>query len=362
MPLTLVPPRKGKSQNYRIRGTVRGRYINETTGAANRALAEAIRIKREEQLLQESVFGTRASRTFNEAAIGYIEAVAPTGTQRDMVIGRIRRDGTIAPCLVSDFGDWLVDKIDQEVVDTVIRSRFAGRKPGTIVRDLITPLTAVLTWAAKRKWCDVPHFERPKYDDRRRRWVNREEAERLLGAASPHLRPLLLFLMFSGARIGEAVRLEWCDVDLGARWMVFRNTKNGEDRGVPIHRDLVAALANLPGNRTGRVFRTNLGRPYADHENYGGGGQIKKAWASGCRGAGIVNLRPHDLRHTFSTWLTMAGVHEQVRDEIMGHASTDMGRRYSHIPRDSLLQAIDKLASMRSVNSVDEDRGPAKSA
>jgi len=39
----------------------------------------------------------------------------------------------------------------------------------------------------------------------------------------------------------------------------------------------------------------------------------------------------------------MAGVHEQVRDEIMGHASSDMGRRYSHVPRASLTEAIDRL-------------------
>ena len=158
------------------------------------------------------------------------------------------------------------------------------------------------------------------------------------------------------------VRLEWRDVDLGGRWLVFRNTKNGEDRGVPIHSDLSIELANLPGDRVGRVFRTHRGLPYADHETYGGGGQIKKAWATTCSRGGIVDLRPHDLRHTFLTWLTMAGVHEQVRDEIMGHASTDMGRRYSHVPREALLQAIDKLASMPSVKSVDEDAGQAQLA
>ncbi len=39
----------------------------------------------------------------------------------------------------------------------------------------------------------------------------------------------------------------------------------------------------------------------------------------------------------------MAGVHEQVRDELMGHASTSMGRRYSHIPRQSLVNAVAQL-------------------
>lgn len=70
-----------------------------------------------------------------------------------------------------------------------------------------------------------------------------------------------------------------------ARWLIFRNTKRnkggpdmpGEDRGVPIHPQLVCVLANLPmgrDGRQGRVFRTSRGQPYASKEAYPGGGQI----------------------------------------------------------------------------------------
>jgi integrase len=111
---------------------------------------------------------------------------------------------------------------------------------------------------------------------------------------------------------------------------------------VPIHPQLVLWLANLPGERQGRVFLTPRGKPYGGKER-GYGGQIKTAWKAACRRAGIEDLHPHDLRHTCSTWLTMAGVHEQVRDEIIGHASTSMGRRYSHVPRPELIAAIDKI-------------------
>ncbi len=350
MPLTLVPPRQGRSKNYRIRGTVRGIHIDETTGVASRELADAIRIRREGQVLQESIFGVRASRGFAEAAIAYVEKVRPRGTQRAAIIGRTRRDGTVSACLVSDFGSRLVSAIDQAALDEVAAGRFGGKKPGTVQRQLIAPLVSVLRFAAKRKWCDTPIFERPRYDDRRRRWASYEEADRLIASAALHLRPLLLFLMLTGARMTEAIELEWSEVDLVRRWIVFRGTKRGsgpdaagEDRGVPLHPQLVAVLANLPAKeKTGRVFLTNRGRPYGDRREQGGG-HISTGWASACRRAKIRDLRPHDLRHTCSTWLTMAGVHEQVRDEIMGHASTDMGRRYSHIPRLDLVRAVDKL-------------------
>lgn len=350
MPLTLVSPRKGRSSNFRIRGTVRGIHIDETTGVASRELADAIRIRREAQVLDESVFGVRASRGFAEAAIAYVEKVRPRGTQRVAIIGHTRLDGTVSPCLVSDFGSRLVSAIDQAALDEVAAGRFAGKKPGTVQRHLIAPLVSVLRFAAKRKWCDPPIFERTRYDDRRRRWATYEEADRLIAGAAVHLRPLLLFLMLTGARMTEAIELEWSEVDLVQRWVVFRGTKRGsgpdaagEDRGVPLHPQLLTALANLPDKeRKGRIFLTNRGRPYGDRRGQGGG-HISTGWANACRRAKIRDLRPHDLRHTTSTWLTMAGVHEQVRDEIMGHASTDMGRRYSHIPRPDLVRAMDLL-------------------
>jgi len=81
---------------------------------------------------------------------------------------------------------------------------------------------------------------------------------------------------------------------------------------------------------------------YADMHRHGGG-QIWTGWRAACRRAGIADLRPHDLRHTCSTWLTRLGVHEQVRDQIIGHYSSSMGRRYSHVPRPDITAAIDKL-------------------
>jgi len=340
MPLTLVPPRKGRSPHWRIRGTLRGIHIDETTGVANRELAEAIKIRREGQILNESIFGPRVSRRFLEAAVTYVETVKPGRTQQDAIIGHVRKDGTVSRNLVDDFGAALVSTIDQTAVDRVMRERFARAAPATVQRHFLTPLIAVLTFASKRKWCDRPRFWRPPIPHGRTRWLTYAEADRLLSAASPHVYRLTLFLMLTGARMSEALRLDWRDISLAERWAVFRDTKNTEDRGIPLHPQIVTMLANLR-QRTGYVFLTNRGRPYAERH---GGGQIKTAWQATLRRAGIGDdLRPHDLRHTFSTWLTMAGVHEQVRDEIMGHASTNMGRRYSHVPREELIRAVDKL-------------------
>src|SRR5438045_3820430 len=71
MPLRLVR-RKG-SEHWYVRGSVRGVRVFETTGTDRKEIAEAIRIKREARLLNESVFGKQKSLVFEEAALAYLE-------------------------------------------------------------------------------------------------------------------------------------------------------------------------------------------------------------------------------------------------------------------------------------------------
>ncbi|MBA2502279.1 MAG: site-specific integrase, partial [Pyrinomonadaceae bacterium] len=63
------------------------------------------------------------------------------------------------------------------------------------------------------------------------------------------------------------------------------------------------------------------GRPYTD---------IKRAFGTACRLAGIRNLHWHDLRHTFGTRLAEAGHSEATIAELMGHTDPKTTRRYTH--------------------------------
>jgi integrase len=74
-----------------------------------------------------------------------------------------------------------------------------------------------------------------------------------------------------------------------------------------------------------------------------GGGQIKSAWATTCKKAGITGLTPHCLRHTFATWLKAVGVDEHDKDLLMGHASNEMSRLYAHVPQLTLIETVQRL-------------------
>ena len=76
------------------------------------------------------------------------------------------------------------------------------------------PMRAILNYAQKLGWCDVPHFVVPRENKGRTRFLFPDEVERLIAAAAPHLRPLLTFLVGTGVRMTEAVYLDWRDVDL----------------------------------------------------------------------------------------------------------------------------------------------------
>lgn len=56
--------RRHSSPNWYVRGTVRSITVDESTGVADRKIAETIRAKREWELIQRSIHGTKATATF----------------------------------------------------------------------------------------------------------------------------------------------------------------------------------------------------------------------------------------------------------------------------------------------------------
>jgi integrase len=193
----------------------------------------------------------------------------------------------------------------------------------------------------------MPVIERPDEGSKLPpRWLKPDEAERLIAACAPHLRPLVIFLIYTGARLGEAIWLDWRDVDLARSHVTFVKTKNGEARGVPLAERAVVALANLP-HRDGKVFRTQVGRPYtrpvAKGDASGGAGGCTKGFAAACRRAGIEDCHPHTCRHTFATW--HYGQHRDLNAlmEIGGWKSVSMVMRYAHANVGQHLASVDAL-------------------
>ncbi len=342
MPLKLVP-RHGSPYLY-IRGSIRGISVDESTGTSDRQAAEDILTLRAAELLTRSIHGDSATRTFAEAALSYME----TGGERTHLTPLIKRLGKTK---LADIG--------QDDIDKAARALKPNAGPATLNRQIYTPMAAVLHHAARKKWCAKPVIARPAEPEGRVRWLTHAEAETLIAAAN-HIEPLVIFLLCTGARISEALNMDWRDVDLSRCHVSILNvgsggagTKNGESRGVPLHPRALAALANLP-HRTGNVFRRHYGgvrwngtvRPVGvPYESRGGkgGGQVKTAWRGMLKRSGITNFTPHDCRHTWATWHYAANRDIAALMELGGWSDVDSVMRYTHINVGHLAPSIGKI-------------------
>lgn len=329
MPLRLT--RRPGSPCWWLTGTVRGHRVRESTGTDNAALAEECRATREAEIYRGAVHGRRPEVTFAAAALSYLDHAGP---HSEPTRARLRRVLLAAGPKATCTG------MDQSALDR-IAARLLRPTAGqaTRLREVTTPIRAVLAHAARRGWCAPPTLETPGRSPARTEWLTPAEANALEHAAAPHLAPLLVFLVATGARLGEALALSWPDVDLPHARALLRHTKAGTDRPVSLCPCAVAALAGIQG-RVGPVFRTSRGRPYSS-KRIQGGGQIKTGWAAALRRAGITKpITPHGLRHTWATWH-----HAQHRDLLLlrhegGWSSVAMVERYAHLAAPTLAPEI----------------------
>ena len=281
--------RRPGSEIWYLRGTVAGQRVYESSGTGERRRAEILRARREAELLDRHTFGRPATLTFAEAALAYLEA---GGEAR--FLGR----------LIEYFGPRrrLVE-IDNAAAQRAAGALYPGAAWSTINRQVIVPISAVYRFAGD----DVPQrtFRKLRPPHRgagqRFRWLTPEEAERLIAAAAPHLVPVVLFLLGTGARTGEALALTRDRLHLATGEAWLEDTKTGDPRMVRTPPRVTAALAEAELPEAGQIFRTPKGRGYVIRAN--GGGQIAQAFAQARTAAGLGrDVTPHVLRHTWATW------------------------------------------------------------
>lgn len=136
------------------------------------------------------------------------------------------------------------------------------------------------------------------------------------------MRPLAIVGYNSGARRSE----------------LFRDTKNGEDRDVPIIGDARAALESLrkAHPKAEYVFVRKNGEPIQD---------FRRAWINATEKAGLEGRKFHGLRRGMATRLMASGIDSQTARMITGHKDAATFEQYRQLQRAAILQAGKKLES-----------------
>jgi len=176
-----------------------------------------------------------------------------------------------------------------------------------------------------------------------------EEAARLIDAAEPERRALLLVALKTGLRQGELIGLQWCDLDLAQGRLNVRRTiwrgvtdlpKGGRERTVDLPTSAVDALKAHRHLRGRFVFCQEDGQPLTE-------GKMKQPLRRALNRAGISReegrIGWHDLRHTYASHLAMRGVPLKVIQELMGHVTIEMTERYAHLSPDTRREAVGVL-------------------
>ena len=162
-----------------------------------------------------------------------------------------------------------------------------------------------------------------------------EDINKLIAGATNKLtRDLITFLIYTGCRKGEALNLKWDDVDLKNDVIAIKGTKTKYDRYIPISKPLKELLKAVEKNQDCLyVFNINGAKL----------GNFRKSFMTACRNAGLKDLRIHDLRHVFASKMVMNGTSLYITGELLGHRTTQMTKRYSHLVPDTLKKAVDEV-------------------
>jgi len=163
-----------------------------------------------------------------------------------------------------------------------------------------------------------------------------------LGVYTDLLTPMVITLLHTGLRFGEACSLTWHDVDLAGALVTVRGetSKSGKTRYVPLNKTMLDTLKTWKPKDVATdayVFAGKDGARLTD---------IKTAWAQllkSVTGKPIAGFRVHDLRHTFASKLVQAGVDLNTVRELLGHGDIKMTLRYAHLAPEHRAAAVAKL-------------------
>jgi integrase len=321
-----------------LSGTVCGQRIRESTRTDDPLLAEERRAVREAEVYRAAIHGLKAVRPFAEVALNYLKR--PRSDDTRWRLGRfllfLRNEG---------LESIRCERVDQELLDHAYeRMLRPGAKDATRLREVVSPVRAVLRHGAIRGWCAPPVFEIIRQAKGRKEWLTPSEAESIVAASPPHLAPLFEFMFCAGPRRSEILSLDWQNVQLDYSRATLRDIKArpGEvkDRILDLEPRAVAALKGVwePG-RKGPVFRRRDGTLW-NSDTRVSGAQLNCAFQEIAAARIVRPVHLHMIRHSWASW--HYAVHKDLKKLMKAGAwdSLAMADRYTHLAPDGMIPEI----------------------
>jgi integrase len=264
-------------------------------------------------------------------------------------------DGTVTIWGLNHLSKFFKERKATSITTDLLREFIAARQkqganPGTINRNLSLLRRMMNLARQENKLTTLPYFPMLAEGRPRQGFLDDTAFAKLFAALPARLRPLILFLYRTGCRLGEALTVEWSQVDLQAATVRLYEdqTKSGEARTLPLPNDLVDMLEAVKP-KVGQVFAV---------------GNFRKAWISACRRAGLgqvtkgpqnggygiyTGLIVHDLRRSAVRNFVRAGIPESFAMKISGHKTRAVFERYNIVSEADMRVAMQAVAGTKVV-------------
>ncbi len=177
----------------------------------------------------------------------------------------------------------------------------------------------------------------------RERFLTQAEAARLIQVLSAekdrHAASLIQLLLLTGARKSELLFSQWTHIDWNFRTLIVPLSKSGSSRHIYLGHEalkLLGDVRSIAGDQF--VFsRQGSDRPITN---------LTTRWDRIRREAGLQDVRLHDLRHSFASFLVAQGRSLFEVQKLLGHANSKTTMKYAHLDNRHLVAAVDMVGDM----------------
>lgn len=242
-------------------------------------------------------------------------------------------------------GAHAVDQLkNEQIADLLRRMREQGYASGTTNRVLIL---IRYIYNLGRKWRVAGMSQNPTLglstapDVQRDRFLTPEETQRLIAAIQTDenqtAAQAIMLLLLTGGRRNEITQAKWDYVNWERRTLLVPLSKSGKPRAIALNAQALALLRAIPrleGNPY--IFPSSVtGRPSAS---------LFFPWDRIRNRAGLKDVRLHDLRHSYASFLVNQGISLYVVQGLLGHAHSRTTQRYAHLAHETLLDAAERIS------------------
>lgn len=184
-----------------------------------------------------------------------------------------------------------------------------------------------------------------KYREQKRdRYLSTEELQRLGqtlsqiqrdGSEDPYVLAAIGLLILTGARLREILTLQWGQVDFTNSVLRLSDSKTGP-KLVYLNVNAINLLQSLPREQNNP--HVIVGRKPSAHLV-----DLQKPWQRIRAKAGLVDLRIHDLRHSFAAVAAGTGMSLPMIGKLLGHTQPITTARYAHLAADPMRAAAELI-------------------